>query len=89
VSVCVCVFSCESVVIMRCAERKGTAMMLWQHEFFMVIEPAPRGPPKPYVYQALEFRLGVHLPEDEVERMVRNQQKEVCVCGVGSLTRQR
>ena len=30
----------------------------------MVIETATRGPPKPYVYQALEFRLGVHLPED-------------------------
>jgi hypothetical protein len=42
-----------------------TAMMLWQ--------PAPRGPPKPYVYQALEFRVGVHLPEEEVpvERMVK------------------
>jgi hypothetical protein len=54
-------------------------MMLWQHEFFMVIEPAPRGPPKPYVYQALEFRVGVHLPEEEVERMVRNLQSEVCM----------
>jgi hypothetical protein len=64
--------------IMRCAERKGTSMMLWQHEFYMVIEPSPRGPPKPYVYQALEFRVGVHLPkEEEVERMVRNQEKEV------------
>ena len=75
---------CVSVlfVTMRCAERKGTSMMLWQHEFFMVIEPSPRGPPKPYVYQALEFRVGVHLPEDEVERMVRNQEKEVWVCGV-------
>jgi hypothetical protein len=47
-------------------------IMLWQHEFFMVIESSPRGP-KPYVYQALEFRLGVHLPEEEVKRMVRNQ----------------
>ncbi len=69
-------------VIMRYAERKGTSMMLWQHEFYMVIEPSPRGPPKLYVYQALEFRVGVHLPEDEVERMGRNQQKEVWVCGV-------
>jgi hypothetical protein len=66
--VCVCVFSCEIVVNMRCAERKGTAMMLWQHAFFMVIEPALRGPPKPYVYRALEFRSGVHLPEEEVLR---------------------
>ncbi len=59
--------------------------MLWQHEFYMVIEPSPRGSPKPYVYQALEFRVGVHLPEDEVERtsmMRRNQQKEAWVCGV-------
>jgi hypothetical protein len=48
----------------------------------MVIEPAPRGPPKPYVYQALEFKLGVHPPEEEVERMVRNQQSDVWVCGV-------
>jgi hypothetical protein len=74
--------SCKVMVIMRCAERKGSSMMLWQHEFFMVIKPATRGPPKPYVYQALEFRLDVHLPEDEVERMVRKQQKEVWVCGV-------
>jgi hypothetical protein len=43
----------------------------------MVVEPATRGPPKPYVYQALEFRLGAHLPEVKVERMVRNQEKEV------------
>jgi hypothetical protein len=63
-------------VIMRCAECKGTSMMLWQHEFFMVIEPSPRGPPKPYVYQALEFRVGVNLPEDQVERMVRNRSTD-------------
>ena len=63
-------------VIMRCAERKGTSMMLWQHEFYMVIEPSPRGPPKPYVYQALEFRVGVNLPKDQVERMVRNRSTE-------------
>ncbi len=74
--VCVYVFSCEIVVIMRCAERKGTVMMLWQHAFFMVIEPAPRGPPKPYVYQALEFRAGVHLPEEEVERMYDEEPTE-------------
>jgi hypothetical protein len=67
---------------MRCAERKGTAIMLWQHEFYMLIGPASRGPPKPHVYQALEFRVGVHLPEEEVERMGRNQQSEVWVCGV-------
>ncbi len=77
-------------VIMRCVERKGTSMMLWQHEFFMLIELSPRGPPKPYVYQALEFRVGVNLPEEEVERMVRNRSTEGSVSMyVVSLTRQR
>ncbi len=33
----------------RFAERTGLALMLWQHEFFMVVEKKPyRGPPKPY-----------------------------------------
>ncbi len=75
---CVSVFLAVKllIVIMRCAERKGISMMLWQHEFFMVIEPSPRGPPKPYVYQALEFRVAVNLPEDQVERMVRNRSTE-------------
>ena len=58
------------------------SMMLWQHEFFMVIESSPRGPPKPYVYQALEFRLGIHLPEEEVECMVQKQQEELWVLGL-------
>ncbi len=69
---CVCVFSCEVVVCYHALCRAQRNL----------IEPSPRGPPKPYVYQALEFRVGVHLPEDEVERLVRNQQKEVWVCGV-------
>ena len=71
-----------AVITMRCAERKGSSMILWQHEFFMVIEPSPRGPPKPYVYQALEFRLGVHLPKEELQGMVQKQQKEVWVLGL-------
>ncbi len=58
------------------------SMMLWQHEFFMVIEPSPRGSPKPYVYEALEFRLGVHLPKDELQGMVLKQQTEVRVLGL-------
>ena len=48
---------------MRCAERTGTCLMLWQHEFYMVME-ARHGA---YLYQALEFQVGTNLPPVEVE----------------------
>jgi hypothetical protein len=48
----------------------------------MVIELSPRGPPKPYVYQALEFRLDVYLRKEELQGMVLKQQKEVWVLGL-------
>ena len=47
---------------MRCAERAGTCTMLWKHEFYMVNEPGHGA----YVYQALEFKVGINLPPDEV-----------------------
>ena len=70
---------------MRCAERTGSAMMLWQHEFYMVMEPDPGKPsgcPLPYVYQAVEFKLGSNLDPKEVEWAKKKQQQEVWVCGV-------
>ncbi len=65
VCVYVCV-SCVRFVVMRCAERTGSAMMVWQHEFYMVIEiepdpSKPSGAPLPYVYQAVDFKLGSNL----------------------------
>ncbi len=43
----------------RCAERPGTGMLfLWLHEYYLVVEKYNGGVPKPYVYQALEFRRG-------------------------------
>jgi hypothetical protein len=47
---------------MRCAERPGMFTMLWQHEFFMVMEVTYGA----YVYQALEFKVGSSLPPDEL-----------------------
>ena len=70
---------------MRCAERAGTTMMLWQHEFYMVIEPDPHKPsgaPMPYVYQALEFNLGPNLDPEDVEWAGAKQKKGVWVRGV-------
>ena len=63
---------------MRCAERTGTGMMLWQHEFYMVMEPRHGA----YLYQALEFQVGSTLPLDEVEGSTIKQKKEVWVRGV-------
>ena len=66
----------------RCAERPGSGMVLWQHEFYFVIEKYNGGVPKPYVYQALEFRRGSELPEIEKENMSRKQMRETWVLGV-------
>ena len=63
---------------MRCAERTGTGLMLWQHEFYMVMEPRHGA----YLYQALEFQVGSTLPLDEVEGSTIKQKKEVWVRGV-------
>ena len=66
----------------RCAERPGTGMVLWLHEYYCVIEKYNRGAPKPYVYQALEFRKGSELPEIERENMSRKQLRATWVLGV-------
>ena len=63
---------------MRCAERTGTCLMLWQHEFYMVME-ARHGA---YLYQALEFQVGTNLPPVEVEGWTQKQKKDVWVRGV-------
>ena len=66
----------------RCAERPGCGMLLWQHGFYFVLERDGSGPPKPYIYQALEFRKGSDLPEVEKENMSRKQLRETWVLGV-------
>ena len=59
----------------RCAERPGTGMLLWQHEFYFVLERDGRPPPKPYIYQAIEFRKGFDLPEIEKENGEESEQR--------------
>jgi len=71
----------------RCAERGESGMLLWQHEFYFVLEQEEMSrrqlaPPKPYLYQALEFRTGVDLPEEEKKGLSRRQLREKWVLGV-------
>ena len=71
----------------RCAERGVSAMLLWQHEFYYVLEQEELSrrklaPPKPYLYQALEFRTGFDLPDEEKEGLLRKQLREMWVLGV-------
>ena len=81
---------CQTLVNMngeRCAERGGSGMLLWQHEFYYVLEKEEQsrrrhGPPTPYLYQDLEFRKGSDLPEDERVGMTRKLLREMWVLGV-------
>ena len=71
----------------RCAERGGSAMMLWQHEFYYVLEieetsGRKKAPPKPYLYQALQFSIGRDLPDEEKIGLTRKQLGEMYVQGV-------
>ncbi len=62
---------------MRCAERTGSGLMLRQHEFFMVVERDPyRGCPKPYLYQALEFRVGSQMPPEEFKALKKKGSRQ-------------
>jgi len=63
---------------MRCAERPGMFTMLWQHEFYMVMEVTYGE----YVYQALEFKVGSSLPPDELKGSTTKEKNGVWVRGV-------
>ncbi len=57
----------------RCAERPGTGMMLWLHEYYLVVvEKYNGGVPKPDVYQALKFSRGFDLPAAGCDLGVRS-----------------
>ncbi len=74
----------------RCAERGESGMLLWQHEFYLVLEQEEMSrrqlaPPKPYLYQALEFWTGVDLPEEEKKGLSRRQLREMWVFGASGV----
>ena len=52
--VLVCQLAYGGMIGERCAERPGSGMLLWQHEFYFVIEKYNGGPPRPYIYQEVD-----------------------------------
>jgi hypothetical protein len=65
----------------RCAGRSNTTRLLWLHEFFVVHEGTRRKPVK-YIYQALQFLLGAHLPTGVVENMTDKMRCAIWVLGI-------
>ncbi len=60
-------------------------MLLCRHEFYFVLERDQlcrrlHAPPKPYLYQALEFRNGSDLPEEAKVGMTMVTLAGYCVC---------
>jgi hypothetical protein len=65
----------------RCAGRSNTTRLLWLHEFFVVHEGTRRKPVK-YIYQALQFLLGAHLPTGVAENMTDKMRRAIWVLGI-------
>ena len=66
----------------RCAGRKRTARLLWLHEFFRVYECARSKNKFPWIYQALQFKVGAQLPQGVVQDMSDTMRNEIWVLGV-------
>jgi hypothetical protein len=66
----------------RCAVRKGTSRLLWLHEFFRVYEAAGSKNKFPWIYEALQFKVGAQLPDGVVEEMSDKMRQEIWVLGV-------
>ena len=64
----------------RCAGRNDTTRLLWLNEFYVVHEGTTRKG-KNYIYQALKFALGEHVPADEVHDMTERMRRSVWVHG--------
>ena len=68
----------------RCAGRNDTTRLLWLNEFYVVHEGTTRKG-KNYIYQALQFALGEHVPADEVHDMTdRIYDRRYHTCGATS-----
>ena len=66
----------------RCAGRKRTSRLLWLHEFFRVYEIARSKNKFPWIYQALQFKVGAQLPLGVVQEMSDTMRNEIWVLGV-------
>jgi hypothetical protein len=64
----------------RCAGRNETTRLLWLNEFYLVHEGSRRKG-NMYVYEALQFSLGEHLPAEEVQNMTERMRRSIWVQG--------
>jgi len=65
----------------RCAGRSDTTRLLWLHEFYVVYEGTKRKGGN-YIYQAVQFQLGEHLPVGEVVNMTDKMRRSIWVQGI-------
>jgi hypothetical protein len=65
----------------RCAGRSDTTRLLWLNEFYVVYEGTKRKE-RNYMYQAVQFLLGEHLPEGEVVNMTDKMRRSIWVQGI-------
>ncbi len=73
-----------------CERRKGSKeslVALWKHEFFAVYKTKGKrkGKKEVEIYQALEFRMGVDLPEKCRTGLYDKESGEIWVQGVFSI----
>jgi len=64
----------------RCAGRNDTTRLLWLNEYYLVHEGSRRKG-NMYVYEALQFSLGEHLPAEEVQNMTERMRRSIWVQG--------
>jgi hypothetical protein len=58
----------------RCAGRNDTTRLLWLNEFYLVHEGTRRNG-NMYVYEALQFSMGEHLPAEEVQNVTERMRR--------------
>jgi hypothetical protein len=64
----------------RCAGRNDTTRLLWLNEFYFVHE-GTKSKGKNYIYSAIQFALGEHVPVDEAPNMTDRMRRSIWVQG--------
>ena len=65
----------------RCAGRHDTTRLLWLHEYYVVHEGTV-GKATKSIYQALQFMLGVHIPDGVIPNMTELMRRSIWVLGI-------
>jgi hypothetical protein len=65
----------------RCAGRSDTTRLLWLNEFYVVYE-GTRRKGRNYIYQAVQFLSGEHVPVGEVANMTDKMRRSIWVQGI-------